>query len=499
MADIAKIKRNIKRMIDGGASEAEIDQYIAQEGVSLDQLNGPSATPQIPSQEPRSKVFSGALLPISRYSDDTVEFDSDVGVVGALKRIVAAPSRVLSGDLDPSSQEGQMLALEAALTATPASPAISGAFKASLLPRKHRIPTRSELRAATDRGYNAARDLGAEYKPEAVSSWARGIIDQLNKEGRIAETYPEAHRLLEKLANPPKGAKSITLETVDAIYRELGRLGGVPEQNKAAVAILVQKSLDDFHANMGPDDLVSGTASPEAAARILKEARGNAAAGFRSDRITGLEKTIQRRTAAAGSGRNMDNQIRQRLTTFIESRKGSRGLTAAEEQAIDDVIFGKPTKNAMRYFGNLLGGGGGIMSTSQMMMAGGLGYAATGPTGLALAAIPPVLGAGFRGVANQMSKREVKNLDKMMRARSPLYQGRLGNEMPPQTPGAAPANVPLLPPPTASTQGVRISAPTQGAIAATKLGILSGINQQQFEGKPPLYGQPGVLFYNKRI
>ncbi len=38
MADIPKVKRNIQRMIDGGASEAEIDQYVASEGVSLDQL-----------------------------------------------------------------------------------------------------------------------------------------------------------------------------------------------------------------------------------------------------------------------------------------------------------------------------------------------------------------------------------------------------------------------------------------------------------------------------
>jgi len=38
MADIAKVKRNIKRMIDGGASEDEIDSYIGSVGVSIDDL-----------------------------------------------------------------------------------------------------------------------------------------------------------------------------------------------------------------------------------------------------------------------------------------------------------------------------------------------------------------------------------------------------------------------------------------------------------------------------
>ena len=40
MADIEKIKRNIKRMIDGGAQESQINQYLGHEGVSIDDLKG---------------------------------------------------------------------------------------------------------------------------------------------------------------------------------------------------------------------------------------------------------------------------------------------------------------------------------------------------------------------------------------------------------------------------------------------------------------------------
>jgi hypothetical protein len=45
MADIFKVKRNIQRMIDQQAPEADIDAYVASEGVSLDELqNAPKAT-----------------------------------------------------------------------------------------------------------------------------------------------------------------------------------------------------------------------------------------------------------------------------------------------------------------------------------------------------------------------------------------------------------------------------------------------------------------------
>src|SRR5262245_31768278 len=44
MADIARIKGNISKMIAQNAPEADIDAYVASEGVSLDQLKA-SASP----------------------------------------------------------------------------------------------------------------------------------------------------------------------------------------------------------------------------------------------------------------------------------------------------------------------------------------------------------------------------------------------------------------------------------------------------------------------
>jgi len=53
-ADIAKIKRNIKRMMDQGAPDADIDGYLAEQGVTLDMLKqapAASAAPAAPAAE----------------------------------------------------------------------------------------------------------------------------------------------------------------------------------------------------------------------------------------------------------------------------------------------------------------------------------------------------------------------------------------------------------------------------------------------------------------
>ena len=67
MADIGRIKSNIQIMIDKGASETEIDNYISSEGVSLGQLQqAPAVQDSIASQ---TGGF-GSLTPTEMGQDD---------------------------------------------------------------------------------------------------------------------------------------------------------------------------------------------------------------------------------------------------------------------------------------------------------------------------------------------------------------------------------------------------------------------------------------------
>lgn len=370
--------------------------------------------------------FKGDFLPVSRDEyGGPVNFDSDAGIVGSLKRAVSAPYDAMQGKFDPLSEEGQARALEAASWMTPMSAAsrVNGgalARKGSFKEVAQKAPTRKALQEATDAGYAQARAMGAEFKPQAIAAWADDMARALEKEGRIAENYPEVHRLLAKLKTPPADAKSISLESMEGARRELGRLAGSPDTAKASAATVVQRGLDDFLETLDPSAVVAGTASPEKAAQTLKSARGNAAAGFRSDRVTNREYFSDLETKAANSGRNTDNKIRQNLVSLLKNRKESRGISDAERKAIEDIINGRPSKNAARYLGNLLGGGGGLGSAFLSAATGVGGASAFGPGGAALAAIPPVVGATARGIANSMSKKELKALDDLIRSRSPL-------------------------------------------------------------------------------
>ena len=62
MADIPKVQRNIRRMIDGGASEQEIDAYLQHEGVSIEELQGPAAPQAMPREPSQAGSFLDPLM-----------------------------------------------------------------------------------------------------------------------------------------------------------------------------------------------------------------------------------------------------------------------------------------------------------------------------------------------------------------------------------------------------------------------------------------------------
>lgn len=409
-----------------GTDHEQINQVMAQAYTKEPPIPEPRSYSDVQATQ-KQEPYTGGIIPFSKDENGDVKFDSDAGILGPIKRTVMLPGQVLRGEVDHNSDEGIARTMEAALMMSPMGVAQRAAggvpfAKSAYRAVKKKAPTREALKAATDAGYKEARDMGMEYSPKAIAGWADDMARTLDADGRIAENYPEVHSLLNKLRSPPDGATSVRLESIDAAYRELGRLAGSPDRAKASAAAMVQKGLDDFHAGLDPSAVVAGSSSAQRAAQVLKDARGNAAAGFRSDDITGLEQTVGRRTAAANSGRNADNTIRQRLTSLIESAKGSRGLSEAEKQAIDDIIYGSPLKNRARDIGNLLGGGGGLGQTLLSGLGAGGGFAAGGGPGAVVGAIVPgAIGTGARGIANHMSKKELKALDDLIRMRSPLY------------------------------------------------------------------------------
>jgi hypothetical protein len=440
------------------------DQYLAQKvGFNPDAyLAGKGDYAPIPAPQripwESEAPYSGSVLPFTRKDGET-SFDSDAGILGMFKRAVTAPGEVLKGELDPRSEEGMGRLLEAAAVMSPlpaASRAARGVYKLA----NPKPPSAEALNAAKQAGYKEAGESGVEFTGEATKAFADDLVAALNKEAVIAENIPKLFNYIKHLQNPAEGA-AVTIPMLHAFRKRLGNMAGNQNDSELAFAASVAiRKLDEFMAaadsasvvvrtpatkgtqafsrrghDFHADDAAASQKTADRAIAAFNDAQGNAAALFRSNRVTGMEKTAARRTAAANSGRNTDNAIRQRLTSLVESAKGSRGLSKEEIAAIDDIIFGKPTKNAARMIGNLFGGGGGLGANFLSLLSGVGGASMAGAPGAALGyGIPMAIGQIGRTTANQMSKRELKKLDGLIRSRSPLADSLLTKAKPQYVP-----------------------------------------------------------------
>lgn len=390
--------------------------------------------------------YSSSLFPVSRDARGNTNFDLNAGITGMLKRVVTAPGEALSGKLDPMSDEGIKRALEMASVISPVSTAtragemVIPGVKTAHTVAKPKIPTAAELNAAKDAAYNSVEKSGVEYSGRAIQDMIRGLKDDLTKKAAIAQNYPKTYALINELDNAPPGS-SVQINMLDALRKQLGKVAGGDESFAAKMAI---ERLDKFIDAADPASLmartpaagapgaanvprIGGTSSPspaEEAARLIKEARGNAAAGFRSDTITGIQGDAELRAAAANSGKNLGNAIRQRVAGLLIKDGGTRGYTPEEIAALESLVRGSRTANVTRDIGNLLGGGGGLGS-AVYGLTGAVGAAAD-PRMAAIAALP-FAGAASKATSNALSKSALNSIDDMIRMRSPLYQQRLAN------------------------------------------------------------------------
>jgi len=375
----------------------------------------------------------GSFLPLSTDPEGNLQFDPTAGVLGMIGSAATLPGDVVTGKTNVHSPEASRRTTELAMLATPIGAAVRAGEKAipgvvrAVRPTKPKTPTAEELKAAGAAGFEKARATEVDYSSSAVKAMADDIQRALETDGILAELTPKTFGVLRKLQDPPDGSVA-SLDGLVAARRALqhaaGDLHNPTEKLAATVAI---RKLDEFLAGggAGAANLQPGVvAGPAAdAARVLEEARGNYAAAKRSEKLTGAEERAELNAAAANSGLNTGNQIRQRLRDILVRPKDARGYSKEELALIKDVVAGKFGSELARYAGNLLGGGGGLGQTLTTAAGAGLGALAGGPGGAAVgAAALPIAGATSRHLYNTMVKRQVGKLDEMIRQRSPLYE-----------------------------------------------------------------------------
>lgn len=440
MADLQTLERALRNA--HAAGDANAARRFAAEITKMraaPTAQQPSAQPILdnplpPQEAPQPKEpYSGSFLPLSRDEKGNVGFDSDAGILGTLKRAVMLPGQVMKGEVPIYGADGnvsdEMIArsLETASIMSPPTPGMSsgvGMFpgeKSSVRRSTPPVPSADDLYAAADDAYNTMRNSGVSYSADAVRNFASGAKASLDTEGFIGKVAPKTQSVLDELANPPDGAVA-DITGLQAARKAFGRIAqnfNEPEEQAAASRVI--RELDGFIGTDDPAAVVAGTAADAAGA--LKTANANYSAAKRSDLLTGVERAADLRAAAANSGKNTGNALRQRVVSALLKPKEIAGYSPEEVAALEQIVRGTRTQNVTRDIGSFFGGGGGMGQMLTAAAGAGAGGFAGGNIGAMLGAAAPVaLGAGSKQISNTLTRRALQAVEEATRARSPLFE-----------------------------------------------------------------------------
>lgn len=396
--------------------------------VQPEMSSGPWSSFAPPAQE----SVSGSLLPFTRDASG-VHFDSNAGIVGAVKRAFMAPGDAYTGQLQVMDAAGNVTpeaigrSLEFASTFSPVNPgvgsgdrAIPGILRASrdIIPE---APTAEALKAAGNAGYNQMREMGVDYSSSSIKGLADAIRAGLDEQGFISEVAPQTASVLAKLSNPPENSVA-PLSSLDAARKAFGKIGGnFQNPSDQAAASIVKNGIDEFILAPPEGSVVAGPSRQ--AAQVLRDARANTAASYRANTLADTMEAAELQAASANSGQNIGNALRQRAKNILLSDKASAGFNADELAALKSVVNGTAAANTTRFVGNLLGGGGGLGSVvAGSAGALGAGAASGNPMVGAIGALVPVLGFATKKVSNALTQKGLNAVSEATRMRSPLYE-----------------------------------------------------------------------------
>lgn len=479
MADIARIKSNIGKMIAQDAPEADIDAYIASEGVSLDQLKAPQGlmanAADFVKSIPRG-IISGltsapnpsmvpiedeqaAVAPTRQAATDTLKsaVPEPQGRAGKFGEAIGEglgnpisylgpgglPLKVGGAVLSSAASEGAGQATEGTPYENPSriAAALAGGVAAGKAfgptAPKAAVPTSKELLDAGSAGYKQARNSGLELKPDAASSWAAKLEQELSGPdygftGGAEGTAKQTFGVLSKLQAPPGEAVAISASNIDTLRKQLQLIaeevkpasvpGGVPKPTAdAAAATIALKRLNAFTEDIPSSAVLAG--DPADYVRATKEANANWGAGQRTRdfdaRLTKAENATDRQIAGS-----LDSQIKSKAGQLLDSPHKTGNLSAEELAQLQLINSGDLKSNILRQLGR--GGAGVIPIMAQAATAVPLAAATGG-----MSVIPQaLLAAGLYGArkgSEAITKRRANKLAEMLAKRSPEYERRVAN------------------------------------------------------------------------
>lgn len=410
-----------QRAMDRGPVETGAREAVNSFGMGLPRLASSAMTRGTAPLDVEHEIQKAADAAGARNNPRAASAGGFVGLAG---QAAALPARAVSGPVSGAITGALISAAPVAAdtrgdlrktAGAAATGAAVGALGGSLFggtskaqARKETIrnaPTRDALAEAEKKAYTAAENLDVQYSQPSFANAVREAGDTMRVKGLDKTLHPKATAALGRADE--FAATAPTLQEVETLRRITGDAARTPDEGR--VAGILRRRVDDFIETAGPQDVVRG--DPAQAGALMREARGNSAAGRRADSV---QEAISRATENAGSaysGGNVDNAIRQQFKALSRDKEAMRGFSAEERDAIRDVVMGTPSRNAARLIGKLMpssGLGGAVV--------GGGAVTALGPLGAAI----PAAGYIAKALADRGTKKSAEYVDALVRSRSPL-------------------------------------------------------------------------------
>jgi hypothetical protein len=226
-----------------------------------------------------------------------------------------------------------------------------------------------------------------------------GEVDAVGRKLRINQNLdPKSVGLSEMMMSIAddlaQGGTVVDLKDLHLIRQAAQRVAMSSEGRDAAFASTVINKLDDFIQGLKPADILGG-ADPSQATKALFD---GISTWSRANKVSLIEEAIRKgQSAASGPEKGIRNALR---AATLNRPDVWRRFTAAEQQAIRDVIDGTPGSNLMKLVGTF--GFGGNTATNGIGGAAGmaLGGMAGGPIGMVAG---PVLGSVGRKASENMT------------------------------------------------------------------------------------------------
>lgn len=233
---------------------------------------------------------------------------------------------------------------------------------------------------------------------------------------------PKAAAILRDFQDMAAAGVAPDLLELDGLRSQLGTLAKSSDATERFFAGMLKSKLDDAIANLKPADVIAG--DPNAALKTLTDARTFWQRGKKVELLDGLMEQAKNAVGANYTSAGLMTAVKQKFRTLAARSDYKALFSAAERDAIRQIIRGTPTEKVMRFLGKF-----DPRSPIMASVLTGLGYT-TSPA-LAIGAA----GAGLVGkeLAGRAAQRSVDSLSEM-----------IATGVVPNAPkGASPVNLPL--------------------------------------------------------